>query len=134
MKLQPEPKGNPRRAQGHTRDKVRALVIRQETHYWLCLQPVDETIRFTPGEHNNSCEKPRCTGCKLDPASPEVDEVIPVSKGGDPFDRKNCRLAHRLCRATNDEATKASKLSASNECNHSKPAGNGADAPAGGKS
>ncbi|UYM26641.1 HNH endonuclease [Arthrobacter phage Bauer] len=32
-----------------------------------------------------------------DPGAPEVDEIIPVSKGGSPYERSNCRLAHRLC-------------------------------------
>lgn len=97
MQLQPAPKQNPRRINGHTRDKVRALVIRQETHCWLCKQPVDKTIRFTPGQHNNSCTKHNCTGCKLDPRSPEADEIIPVSKGGSHTDRNNIRLSHRIC-------------------------------------
>jgi len=29
--------------------------------------------------------------------SPEADEIIPVSKGGSHIDRKNIRLAHRIC-------------------------------------
>lgn len=70
---------NPRRANGHRRDQVRAQVLREEDTCWLCGQPVDKTIK-TP-----------------DPMSPEVDEVIPVRDGGDPFDRRNCRLAHRSC-------------------------------------
>jgi 5-methylcytosine-specific restriction endonuclease McrA len=27
----------------------------------------------------------------------EIDEIIPVSKGGDPFDLANCQLTHRRC-------------------------------------
>ena len=30
----------------------------------------------------------------------EVDELVPVTYGGSPFDRKNCRLAHRWCNRT----------------------------------
>lgn len=97
MQLQPQPKYNPRRVDGHTRDKIRALVIRQETHCWLCLQPVDKSIRFTAGQHKKSCQNPRCKGCKLDPMSPEADEIVPVSKGGSHTDRKNIRLSHRVC-------------------------------------
>ena len=69
--------GNPRRANGHRRDKVRARVLREEDDCWLCGKPVDKTL-----------------GPYLD-GSPEVDEIVPVSLGGDPFARANCRLAHR---------------------------------------
>lgn len=31
------------------------------------------------------------------PGSPEVDEIVPVSKGGSPYRFDNCRLAHRWC-------------------------------------
>jgi 5-methylcytosine-specific restriction endonuclease McrA len=32
-----------------------------------------------------------------DPMSFEVDELIPVSRGGDPLDRANVDAAHRIC-------------------------------------
>ena len=70
---------NPRRANGHRRDQLRAKVLAEENVCWLCGREVDKTIR-TP-----------------DPMSPEVHELVPVSKGGDPLDRKNCRLTHRRC-------------------------------------
>ena len=31
------------------------------------------------------------------PVSAEVDEIVPVSLGGDPLDRANCQLVHRCC-------------------------------------
>lgn len=70
---------NPRQANGTLRSKVRARVLREENYCWLCGQSVDVNLRHGL------------------PESPEVDEVIPVSKGGSPFDRANCRLAHRIC-------------------------------------
>jgi 5-methylcytosine-specific restriction endonuclease McrA len=73
------PKPNPRVANGHRRRQLRARVLREEHLCWLCGQPVDKTL--PPGL----------------PGSPEVDEVIPVSLGGSPLDRSNCRLACRLC-------------------------------------
>ncbi len=80
---------NPRRTNGTKRDKIRARVLREETHCWLCGEQVDTSL-----PHGL-------------PQSPEVDEIIPVSKGGDPYNRSNCRLAHRLCLpATNNAATK----------------------------
>lgn len=71
--------GNPRRANGHRRTQLRNRVLREETHCAICGHEVDKTIP-TP-----------------DPMSPEVDEIIPIKAGGDPLDRANCQLAHRIC-------------------------------------
>jgi len=70
---------NPRTANGHRRRQLRARVLAEETHCGLCGRPVDTEL--APGL----------------PGSPEVDEIVPVSKGGSPYDRSNCRLVHRLC-------------------------------------
>lgn len=78
---------NPRRTNGNLRDKIRARVLREETYCWLCGNEVDKTLHYH------------------DPQAPEVDEIIPVSLGGDPYNRKNCRLAHRLCLATKSVGT-----------------------------
>lgn len=72
-------KSDPRSANGHRRRRVRARVLREEDTCWLCGQPVDKSLK-TPH-----------------PGSPEVDEIVPVSLGGDPFTRAGCHLAHRLC-------------------------------------
>ena len=80
---------NPRRANGHRRDQVRRQVLREEHDCWLCGEPVDKTLPpFLPG-------------------SPEVDEVVPIAEGGDPIDRSNCRLSHRLCNVRRGQQTKA---------------------------
>lgn len=81
-------RGNPRRANGYRRDKLRARVLREEDDCWLCGKPVDKTLK-TPH-----------------PGSPEVDEVVPVSLGGDPLSRANCRLAHRLCNVRRGNGTR----------------------------
>lgn len=73
------PKRNPRRANGHRRNQVRAAVLAEEDVCWLCHRPVDKALPF-----GNEW-------------SAEVDEVQPVSRGGSPFDRNNCRLSHRGC-------------------------------------
>lgn len=31
------------------------------------------------------------------PESPEIDEIIPVARGGDPYDFANLQLTHRKC-------------------------------------
>ena len=78
---------NPRRTNGHRRNQVRRRVLAEESNCWLCGEPVDKTLHY------------------LDPMAPEVDEVLPVSLGGDPFARANCRLAHRPASVTNAAAT-----------------------------
>jgi 5-methylcytosine-specific restriction endonuclease McrA len=80
---------NPRNANGHRRRQLRAKVLREEDDCWLCGLPVDKTLK-TP-----------------DPGSPEVDEIVPVSLGGDPLDRDNCRLAHRLCNIRRGDGQRA---------------------------
>lgn len=70
---------NPRRANGTKRDRLRRRVLREEHTCHLCDQAVDTTLRHGL------------------PGSPEVDELVPVTYGGDPLDRSLCRLAHRHC-------------------------------------
>ena len=61
------------------RERVRRQVLREESFCWLCGEAVNTSLA-----HGT-------------PQSPEVDEILPVSLGGSPTDRKNLRLAHRLC-------------------------------------
>lgn len=68
-------------------------MLAEETDCWLCNQPVDKTL------------PPFLSG------SPEVDEIIPVSLGGDPFDRANCRLSHRLCNVRRGNGTRRKQTS-----------------------
>jgi len=84
--------GNPRRANGHRRDQVRRRVLREEDNCWLCGKPVDKTL------------PPYLDG------SPEVDEIVPVSLGGSPFDRSNTRLAHRICNIRRGNGTRKPKV------------------------
>lgn len=70
---------NPRYANGHRRRNLRTRILREEHQCGICGHDVDKTIP-TP-----------------DPFSAEIDEIVPIALGGDPLDRKNCRLAHRVC-------------------------------------
>jgi 5-methylcytosine-specific restriction endonuclease McrA len=79
---------NPRYANGHRRRRLRAQVLAEETCCAICGRPVDVTL--PPGL----------------PGSPEVDELVPVSKGGNPYDRFNCRLVHRLCNVRRGNGTR----------------------------
>lgn len=73
------PRRNLRTANGHRRRQVRAQVLAEEDDCGICGRPVAKDL------------PPHL------PGSPEIDEIIPVSKGGNPYDRTNCRLTHRAC-------------------------------------
>lgn len=70
---------NPRRTNGHRRTQLRRRVLAEGGPCALCHHPVDTTLK-TPH-----------------PMSPEVDEIIPVSRGGSPYERSNVQLTHRIC-------------------------------------
>lgn len=53
----------------------------------ICGRPVDKTLK---SPH---------------PMSAEVDELIPVSRGGDPYSFTNCRLTHRICNRMKSDKT-----------------------------
>lgn len=85
---------NVRRQNGHRRNELRARVLAEETHCHLCRGWVDKTLGMVPGRHGPRC-KGDCAGCIPHDMRAEVDEIIPVSRGGDPYARTNTRLAHR---------------------------------------
>lgn len=66
-------------ANGHRRRELVRRVKAEESHCALCDGYVDQTL-------------PR-----LDPKAPVVDEDIPRSRGGSPYERSNCHLMHRDC-------------------------------------
>lgn len=70
---------NPRYANGARRRAIRARLLASQDVCAICGQAIDKALK-TPH-----------------PMSPEVDEVVPVSRGGDPLDIRNCRLVHRIC-------------------------------------
>ena len=70
---------NPRYANGAARRKLRAWLKAQGLPCHLCGGAIDYTL---PAGH---------------PMSFEVDEIVPVSRGGDPLDRANVAPAHRIC-------------------------------------
>lgn len=72
-------KGNPRRANGSRRSRLRARVAARGEPCHLCGCPIDYEL---PAGH---------------PMSYELDELLPVSRGGDPLDIGNVAPAHRLC-------------------------------------
>lgn len=74
-----KPRYNPRNANGHRRRELRKRILATQDRCGICGGYVDTGL-----PHG------------LD-ASPELDEIIPVSLGGSPIDPSNVQLAHRLC-------------------------------------
>ena len=84
-------------ANGHRRRQLTARVKAEETRCALCDKPVDMALGYKPGEHGKRCPTRDCAGCIPHPQRGEVDEDIPRSRGGSPYERANCRLMHREC-------------------------------------
>ena len=72
-------KVNTRYANGSARRKIRAYWKAQQLPCALCGRAIDYEL---PAGH---------------PLSFEVDEIVPVSRGGDPLSLENTQPAHRIC-------------------------------------
>lgn len=70
---------NERVSNGYRRRMLRQRVLAAYDVCAICGKPVDKTLK-TPH-----------------PMSAEVDEIIPVSRGGDPLAWNNVQLTHRCC-------------------------------------
>lgn len=70
---------NPRQRNGYKRALLRKRVLAAYDTCALCGKPVDKSLPY------------------LHPMSAVVDEIIPVSRGGDPLAWGNVQLAHRSC-------------------------------------
>ena len=68
-----------RYANGHARRQVRAWLRAQGLPCAICGRPIDYSLQAG------------------DPMSFEVDEIVPVSRGGSSIDRANVQPAHRIC-------------------------------------
>ena len=80
-------KPNPRVTNGYRRRRLRDWWKAQGLPCALCGQPIDYSL---PSGN---------------PMSFEVDEVIPVSRGGDPLSRENTQPAHRICNQRKGDGT-----------------------------
>ena len=72
-------------------------MLAEETHCGICGEWVDKTLGNQAGVHSQRCADPSCPGCVPHPMRAEVDEIVPVHRGGSPTERSNCRLSHRRC-------------------------------------
>jgi len=84
-------------ANGHRRRELVKRVKATESSCALCGAPVDKALTITPGGHGKNCPGGTCPGCVAHHMRGEVDEDIPRSRGGSPYDRQNCHLLHRIC-------------------------------------
>lgn len=82
---------------GHRRRELVKRVKAEESTCALCGERVDKTLTMTLGAHGPKCPGTPCTGCQPHPMRGEVDEDLPRSRGGSPYDRANCHLLHRKC-------------------------------------
>ena len=82
---------NPRYANGAKRRELRRYYRHRRDPCALCGKPIDYDL--TAGH----------------PMSFEVDEIVPVSKGGSPFTRENTQAAHRICNQRKGNRTKSER-------------------------
>lgn len=71
--------GIPRSINRQARNLARQRVLAQQLLYAICDRPIDDAIAWS------------------DPMSAEVDEIIPVSRGGSATDLRNLEKVHRCC-------------------------------------
>lgn len=70
---------DPRKRYYKLRMSLRKQVFATQNVCGICGKEVDKTLPF-----NN-------------PLAPELDEIVPVSRGGSAFDIDNLQLVHRIC-------------------------------------
>lgn len=83
---------NPRKTNGAARRKLRAAVRAEGLPCALCGMPIDYSLPAG------------------DPMSYELDEIVPVSKGGSPYERANVQPAHRICNQRKGNKTTSNPL------------------------
>lgn len=73
------PSSNPRYANYSARSSLRKRMASQPQRCWMCGLPISPTYQ---ARH---------------PYALELDEIVPISKGGSAIDPANVRAAHRCC-------------------------------------
>ena len=87
----------PHNKNGHRRRELVKRVKAEEHTCALCGDPLDKTLTMDWGKHSKRCVKSDCKGCIPHPRRVEVDEDIPRSRGGSPYERKNTHAMERQC-------------------------------------
>lgn len=70
---------DPRKVHPRLRNNLRKRVYATQSECGVCGNFVDVTLAAGS------------------PMSPELDEIVPVSRGGSPYDIDNLQLTHRVC-------------------------------------
>ena len=91
--------GNPRCANGARRRALRNRWRAIGAPCGICGHPIDYSLGMVTV---NGKRRPH-------PMSFVVDEIVPVSKGGDPLDFENTRPAHWVCNARRGDGTRSNK-------------------------
>ena len=91
-------KSNPRRANGSARDAVRRRWRARGEPCGICGKPIDYSLGYVVDARTGKR--------RLHPLAFVVDEIVPVSKGGSPFDMANTRPAHNICNARRGDGTR----------------------------
>lgn len=89
---------NPRRANGSARNKLRARVKARGEPCAICGRPIDYSLGMVVD--------PRTGRTRPHPFSFVLDEIVPVSQGGDPLDPANVQPAHWVCNARRGDGTR----------------------------
>ena len=95
---------DPRYSNGSRRRAIQARwrAIGDPCH--ICGKPIDYSLGMFVDQR---------TGKKrMHPMAFVVDEIVPVSKGGDPLDFSNTRPAHWICNAKRGDGTRVQRVSA----------------------
>lgn len=79
---------NPRYGSWKRREAVRRYLLATQDVCAICGKPIDKGLGKVYGEDGSYT---------WHPMAPEVDEIVPISKGGSPYERSNCQLVHRIC-------------------------------------
>ena len=66
---------------GNAKRKLRARLIAEGGPCHLCGQPIDYSLPSSS------------------PWSFQLDHIVPIARGGDPYDPRNCAPSHRICNA-----------------------------------
>lgn len=88
---------DPRKKNRTLRESLRKRVYAAYDVCALCGREVDKTL---PAGH---------------PLAPELDEIIPVSRGGSPYDFNNLQLTHRICNERKGNRMAGDELGTKNE-------------------
>lgn len=91
-------KANPRRKNSTARNRIRDRWKAIGAPCGICGKPIDYTLGFITD--------PRTGKRRMHPMAFVVDEIIPVSKGGDPLEFANTRPTHWICNSMRGDGTK----------------------------